>query len=314
MRRPDHQLSESQEAWTELLKEARPIGVVSVAMAVRHKVPVRSLRRRAAKQRWTKLQPGVWLYPGFELTHRRRCHAVQQRASKRAVIARQSAALLHGLRQEEPEHVQVVKVRNESVRSLEEADVRETRTLLKTDVVETDDDLWLTEPARTVGDLAGVRKPEDVLYAAITGRQQDLLTQAGLGKVRARLWPATGTATLGWVIDEMNQLDSGLEWAVRRGLDEAGLPAPHPEPYKLPCPDGRTIHLDIAWPPWRVGLEVMGLSAHGLQTSRTDQIRHNQATAGEWTILYVGWERWRRERDKVLDELRTVLAARGAPV
>lgn len=314
MRLPDHQLSTSQHQWVTLLEEAQDIGVLSIAMALRHGVPVRSLRRRAAKQRWTKLQPGVWLLPGFELTHRRRCHAVQQRAGTRTVITGQSAAVLHGLRREEPEHVEVVVVRNEHVPQLEQVTARETRSLRRREVEEADDGLWLTEPARTVGELSRVLEFEPLLYAAIAGHQQGRLTEAGLEGVRARLWPAVGTATLRRVIEEMRELDSGFEWAVRRGVDEAELPAPHPEPYKLTCPDGRAIHLDIAWPAWRVGLEVMGLSAHGLQTSRTDQIRHNQATAGEWTILYVGWERWRDERDKVLGELRTVLAARGAPV
>lgn len=94
----------------------------------------------------------------------------------------------------------------------------------------------------------------------------------------------------------MHALDTGFEWSVRRGLDTAGLPAPLPAPDPLPCPDGRAIHLDVAWPSWRVGLEAMGLSAHGPGTQRVGQIRHHQATAGERAILYVGWQRRRDER------------------
>lgn len=292
--------------------EARRIGVVSVAMAARHGLSARTLRRHAAKEQWVSLQPGVWLLSGFADTHRRRCHAVQQRAGAEVVIAGRSAALAHELRVEEPEVVDVAVDRDRGVPSVAGVQGRESRQLLRRDVVCQPDGLWVVTGAWTVGDLSRLVDAEELLYAAIAGRQQGLFTEADLREVLARLWPASGTGVLAWALDEMHGLDSGFEWTVRCGLTAAGFPEPHPEPYELACPDGTSIHVDIAWPAWRVGLEVMGASAHGLQTSRTDQIRHNQATAGEWTILYVGWERWRDERDKVLDELRAVLRARGA--
>jgi hypothetical protein len=295
-----------------LMAEAQVTGVVSLAMAARHGVPARTVRRRAAKEQWLRLQRGVWLLPGFADTHRRRCHAVQQRAGERVVIGGRSAALAHGLRHGVPDAVEVVVARDRDVPTFDGVRGRESRKLRRRDVVQQEDGLWVITPAWTIADLSRLLDAESVLYAAIAGRQAGQHTEDELEELCARLWPATGTAVLAWVIEEMRSLDSGFEWTVRRGLAAAGLPAPHPEPYELACPDGRTIHLDVAWSPWRVGLEVMGVSAHGMQTSRTDQIRHNQATAGDWTILYVGWERWREERRKVLDELRTVLRARGA--
>lgn len=308
----EHQLTLAQQRWVALMAEAQVKGVVSLAMAARHGVSARTLRRRAAKEQWVRLQRGVWLLPGFADTHRRRCHAVQQRAGDRVLIGGRSAALIHGLRREVPDAVEVVVARDRDVPTLDGVRGRESRKLRRRDVVRQDDGLRVVSAAWTIVDLARVLDAESLLYVAIAGRQAGLYTEDDLEGLRARLWPATGSAVLAWVIEEMRSLDSGFEWTVRRGLTAAGLPEPHPEPYELACRDGRTIHLDIAWPPYQVGLEVMGLSAHGVQTRRTDQVRHNQATAGEWTILYVGWERWREERSKVLDELRTVLRARGA--
>lgn len=307
-------LTDKQDRWVALRRDAATTGVVTLDTADRHGVPRRSLRRTATQQAWARLQPGAWLLPGFALTHHRRCLAVQYSAGARVVIAARSAAWLHGLCRDEPDCVDVVVARDRRRPSLEGVRPRHSRTLARRDVTELDDGLLVTTPARTVGALSRVLDSEPVLYAAIAGRQQGQLTAGELCDVRLRMWPAEGTAALAWVVEEMAALDSGFEWTVRQGLGGAALPDPHPRPYELPCPDGRTIHLDIAWPPWRVGLEVVGLSAHGLATQRADQIRHNQATAGEWTILYVGWQRWRDERDKVLGEVRAVLAARGAPV
>lgn len=308
------ELTDRQRRWVALRRAAAPTGLVSLDLADRHGIPRRSLRRTATEQAWTRLQPGVWLLPGFPVTHRRRCLAVQQRLGARAVIDARSAAWLHGLSRDEPPWVDVVVARDRRRPSLDGVRARHSRTLARRDVIELDDGLLATTPARSIGGMAPLVTPQALLYAAITGRQQGLLAEAELCDVHARMRPAAGTAALAWVIDEMRALDSGFEWTVRRGLDAAGLPAPHPRPYPLPCPDGRAIHLDIAWPAWRVGLEAMGLSAHGLGTQRVDQVRHNQATAGEWAILYVGWQRWRDERAKVLAEARAVLAARGAPV
>jgi len=303
-----------QQRWIALRRAAAVTGVVTLDSADRHGIPRRSLRRTAAEQAWTKLQPGVWLLPGVELTHRHRCLAVRHVAGAGTVIGARSAAWLHGLRREKPHRVDVVVSRDERRPRLDGVRARHSRTLLRRDVVELADGLLVTAPARTVGDLSRVLAAEPLLYAAIAARQEGQLTEDELRQVCARMRPAEGTAALAWVADEMAALDSGFEWTVRQGLARTDLPAPHPSPYELPCPDGRAIHLDIAWPAWRVGLEVMGLSAHGVATQRTDQVRHNQATAGDWTILYVGWQRWRDERAQVLAEVRSVLAARGAPV
>lgn len=307
-------LTERQQRWIALRSAAAVTGVVTLDAADRHGIPRRSLRRTAAEQAWSKLQPGVWLLPGVERTHRRRCLAVHHVAGAGTVIGGRSAAWLHGLRREEPDRVEVVVSRDERRPRLDGVRARHSRTLLRRDVVELDDGLLATTAARTVGGLSRVLAAEALLYAAVAARQQGQLTEAELREVCTRMWPAEGTAVLAWVVDEMAALDSGFEWTVRQGLARADLPAPHPRPYELPCPDGRAIHVDIAWPAWRVGLEVMGLSAHGLATQRTDQVRHNQATAGDWTILYVGWQRWRAERAKLLGEIRAVLAARDAPV
>lgn len=288
-------------------------GLVTVAMAQNVGIDPTTLRRKARREGWPKLQEGVWALPGTPVTHRLRCLAILCVTGERALIARRSAAYERGLVTQEPDTVEVVVPFDRRVRKRPGVAALQSRTLRQADADEANG-LRLTTTARTLRDLAAVLDDEELLYAVIRARQRQAVTEAALREQHAQMGTATGRRRLGWVLDEMHELDSGFEWTVRRGVAEAGLPAPHPEPYPLTCPDGRTIRLDVAWPQWRVGVEVASLEWHNAAQQSTDHLRHNQATVATWRVLYIGWQRWHRHRAEFLDELRGTLRLAGAVV
>lgn len=287
-------------------------GLVTPAMAEQVGIHPTTFRRRAQREDWAKLQRNVWALPGSPSTHRLRCLAALYVVGERALVGRRSAAYEHGLVRDEPDTLELVVPRDRGIPRRPGVTAVNSRTLRQADAHEVNG-LRLTSPARTVCDLAAVLNDEELLYVAIRARQSGAATEAALREQHARMKGAPGTHRLGRVLDEMHRLDSGFEWTVRRGITDADLPAPHPEPYALTCPDGRSIDLDIAWPHWRVGVEVAGLVWHNAAQQTTDHVRHNQATVATWRILYIGWERWHRHRERFLGELRQTLRLAGAP-
>lgn len=288
-------------------------GLVTVTMAREVGIDPTTLRRKARREGWPKLQEGVWALPGTPVTHRLRCLAILYVTGERALIARRSAAYERGLVTQEPDTVEVVVPFDRRLRKRPGVAALQSRTLRQADADEANG-LRLTTAARTLRDLAAVLHDEELLYTAIRARQRQTVTVTALREQHDQMGTAAGRRRLGWVLDQMHELDSGFEWTVRRGITAAGLPPPHPQPYGLACPDGRTINLDIAWPAWRVGVEVASLAWHNAAQQSTDHLRHNQATVATWRVLYIGWERWHRHRERFLDELRGTLRLAGAPV
>lgn len=218
-----------------------------------------------------------------------------------------------GVISEEPEAVELIVPHDRRIPRRPGVVAFQSRTLRHADVRDITG-LQTTTPARTLRDLATVLDDEELLHSAIRVRQRREVTEAALREQHAQMGHALGRRRLAWVLDQMKGLDSGFEWGVRAGIAHAELPAPHPQPYPLPCPDGRTIELDIAWPRWRVGVEVASLAWHNARQQTTDHLRHNQATVATWRILSIGWQRWRRHPDRFLSELREALRQSGAPV
>lgn len=287
-------------------------GLLTPAMAEQVGIHPATLRRRTQREAWPKLQRTVWALPGTPVTHRLRCLAALHVVGDRGLVGRRSAAYEHGLVREQPDTVDVVVPQDRGIPRRPGVTAIRSRTLRQTDADEVNG-LRVTTPARTVCDLATVLSDEELLNAAIRARQRGATTEAALREQHTRMKGAPGGGRLAWVLDEMHGLDSGFEWTVRRGITDADLPAPHPEPYALTCPDGHSIDVDIAWPHWRVGVEVAGLAWHNAAQQTTDHLRHNQATVATWRILYIGWERWHRHRERFLGELRQTLRLAGAP-
>lgn len=114
-----------------------------------------------------------------------------------------------------------------------------------------------------------------------------------LEKTEARTRPATTT---------LEQLLADL---ARR----AGLPDPERQ-YPLRLATGVTIHLDLAWPSIRLGLEPGHSWWHGGdQRMRDDQDRDRSCAELGWLILRFDESVWQR-RDAVVRQLRRVYADR----
>lgn len=302
---------EEPDRWARLYA-ASTEGFVTLRGAAAVDIPADTLRGKAAREAWPKLQLGQWALPGATVTHRMRCLAALEAIGGRSLVARRSAAYEQGLLRDEPETVEIVVPADRRTPARPGVTAFQSSTLRQCDATETDG-MRMTVHARTVRDLAAVLPRMELMYTAITARQRRHCAEEDLREQYARMGTAAGRADFGWVLDEMRALDSGFEWTVRDGLRDTGLPAPHPKPYRLVCPDGRGVHIDVAWPEWRVGVEVWSLS-HDLGKQTTDHTRHNQATIADWRILYIGWHRWLHHRERFVDEVRGALRLAGAPV
>lgn len=68
-----------------------------------------------------------------------------------------------------------------------------------------------------------------------------------------------------------------------------GFEVPTPEfNYRIGTPDGGSVELDIAWPQFRVGLDVDGFRWHGGRTNwKRDLQRDHQITLSGWNIKHI---------------------------
>lgn len=126
-----------------------------------------------------------------------------------------------------------------------------------------------------------------------------------------RLGPVTGAGKLRrllWELEE-ERCDSVLEQRVRELLRRHRVtPPPYPHPYPV-LARGRMVEIDIAWPQLLVGVEVAGFGSHSArpQLSR-DHRRGNRLTLSRWRILRVGWDRYDRDPQGIVEETRELLA------
>ena len=88
---------------------------------------------------------------------------------------------------------------------------------------------------------------------------------------------------------------------------------PHDGPYPLRCPDGRTVHLDVAFPAVRFAIECDGVAFHAdADAVRIDRRRWRQIQAAGWTITWVTRADLLRAPEEIVAEVRAAHARCGA--
>ncbi|HEV8559359.1 MAG TPA: DUF559 domain-containing protein [Actinophytocola sp.] len=103
--------------------------------------------------------------------------------------------------------------------------------------------------------------------------------------------------------------ESPPESWMRLLVADAGFPLPEPQ-FEVRDLEGRLVYrLDMAWPEFRVALEYDGYEAHEGR-AEADADRDRRLGARGWTVVRATAQDLRKP-DRVLGELRRVLAARG---
>ena len=282
-------------------------GVLALSDAAACGLHPRTIMRRARREGWLRLYPGVYLLPGADDGARAGTAAAVLASGGHA--ARTSALWLAGAVPDPPLHPHVVVAHARRGLAGRKVAMHRSRRLPDTHLTEYDG-IASTTGERAVIDLAaGGEHPRRLTSLVVEGERRRKLSRARLADTLEDLprgFP--GLAVVNEVLADLGALrsDSGWEHEVRRDLVDLGMPV-HPEPVPYRCEDGVVVHLDLAFPDhWVVG-ECDGRAFHSSDAAfETDRVRWTQVVR-HWRPVWITWKRWRYERRAVLDDLQRAL-------
>lgn len=278
------------ERLTELTRQQ--YGIVSTRQAEDAGLPGRTLRSTAARQGWERSHRGVYAPVGAFDTPEGRLAAAVLAVGPPVLVAGWSAAWLHGLVPVPPTKPELVVPHQRRTTALPGIVVRRSRTLVVADGFAYRN-LPVTTAVRTICDLAAVTGEEALRSLLIDARQRRLLDLAELAERLSTLGTAKGTRQARRLVAELDRVhcDSVLERKLRDKLAGVpGLPAPAPHPVAVDVGHGRVLHVDIAWPTQRVGIEVDGFGSHSDRKSlEVDVMRHNALARVRWQAYRASW-------------------------
>jgi hypothetical protein len=194
--------------------------------------------------------------------HRLLVHPTVPRTAAGSVVSHASAAVLHGLPVEVPEHVHLTRHGSGGGRIAHRVHLHVTA--LGADEVVVRDGIALTSPARTLVDLArslpfsdAVVAADSALADALLGRGELDLAVAGTDGRRG------GPAVRRVAAFADGRAESVAESLSRVALLRCGLPAPVPQ-WPVPMSGGGVLaRVDFGWPELRTVGEVDGRVKYG---------------------------------------------------
>lgn len=292
-------------------------GAVDLRVGPHFGIRVGALRERARTEKWPAPfgRRPVRLHPASAATFERRVSAGLLALGERALASRQAAAFLHGLIDRPPSTVEFVVPYGRSVTPLGPGyEVWRSRTLQGSDVTHPQR-LRATRLDRTMVDLAAVSSVSQLRNYLIDGRQRRLID---LEDVMRRQRLMAGTKGLPMLRMLCYQLDASrcdsvlAEW-VRDEMVRAGL-GPDPGEIPVTATNGVTVHIDVGFSGYQVGIEAEGLGAHAERWQlEQDARRRNTLRLTDWRIIWVTWQRMETDRDGVVAEVIEELRRRGWP-
>ncbi|MGH9154599.1 MAG: DUF559 domain-containing protein [Acidimicrobiales bacterium] len=266
----------------------------------------RVITARLRSHRWSRVAEGVYGFPAWPDSWRRRLMAACLEAGPDAVASHHAAAALHGLATFAEGPIVVMLAHGDhqrlGLRLRQSTDLRPShRTVV--------DGIPVTTVARTLVDLAACRDismgrlARAIDDAHVAGRCRvhelhllyDELRRPGKRGMK-RLGALLAVRGPGYVPPE-----SVLERRLLKVLREAGLPEPRRQ-YPLPWRDNAQGRLDLAYPERRVLIEADGRRWH----SRIDQMENDRRRDNE--ALNHGWRPYRFMWDDITKRPATVIA------
>lgn len=293
----------------------RQYGAFTRPQALARGIADRSITNRIAAGRWRLLLPGVMAEAGTPESWEMRAMAVVLAVGGEVVLARQSAARLHGL--DLPPSASrdlAVVVRSRTFPTLPEGITVHRTRRLPDDHVDRPVTLPRTTPARTICDLAGDIGPVALRRTVAHAVRNDLSNPLALRTVAGGLGRIRGKRNLLRACDELSPMEadcrSELESAFLRLMTRVGLP-PTAMNHAVLAVHGRRRIIDAAWLPQRVPVELDSRAHHGTLIDRGDDLDRENA------ITLVGWRSFKRFtwwdiRDRPGHVVATVRAALAA--
>lgn len=301
----------TRTGWTRLHDLARRHhGVVTLGHAVAAGVAPTSFYRRLHDERWTEVFPGTWLIPGAAPTREARLHAAIATSGADAALSHGTALRHLGLDEAAgagPIHVvRPYGRRADRVPGL----VRHRSRVLHDRDITTSRGLPSTTAARTLIDVASTVPAWRLEAMMLAGRQRRLLTSSDLLDQHERRpgLPGARTYLRAATLVTADGADSILERRARRALVDHGH-TPAPDPVPVVCGD-LTLHLDIAFPEQRFGIECDGFATHGPGQKGAfegDRGRWWMLQDAGWRITWLTWHRLHAEFASFLAEVHRAL-------
>lgn len=298
--------------------QRQQLGLVTRAQAVDLGLSAKILDGRLRRNRYRTLLPGVYADIGLPDSWEVAALAAVLWAGGEAVLARDSAARIHGLplpggRGE----VLHLLVHDRCFVERSGIVVHRTRTLPDSHTT-TVGPHPVTTATRTVCDLAATLGPRP-LRRLVAGAVRDGLTdEVELRSCLRELGPVAGARALRLLVDELSpldaQCDSEFESVYLRMARQHGI-----EPTAMNHPvrdgDGRRRRLDAVHLPEHVWVELDSERFHGTLLDRNDDAIRTAAIerAGEWAEpLRFTWEDVTERPTEVARQVRAALAAAAA--
>lgn len=286
-------------------------GVVPFRLAHRFDASPPALRRLARAEGWELAGTGAACLPGVPRTEAQAALlAIEHLGGERVLLARRSAALLHGFDVAAPTALELVVPHDRRVTAPPGTEVRSSRTLKATDRTEIDG-VPCTTVGRTAVDCAQVLPLGSYRGLVIDGLQRRRLTREGLSAQRRRMPYAPGAWKLDTVLAELgsDDPDSAFELDVRLALRRLGV-QPWPAPFPFLAADGRVVHLDIAFPGAWTALEPEGLGAHGTRAQLVKDTRRHNGVMEDWAIARIEFTDFHADPDGVLAPILATIRRR----
>lgn len=274
----------------------------------------RSIGTRLSSGQLEEVHPGVYGIGGVQDSWERRVLAAYMWAQPEGFVSHRSACALYGL---DGAPRDVVELSTDGTKArpgivchrLHPTDRPRLRSVghVRVPFVE-----------RCLLDLAGVLAPvrvglslDDALRKRLTTLERmwdELEAVGGRGRRGSRLL----RELLSMRDDRDGTLQSQLEAAALRVLRDKRLP-PATTQFVVAEAGANPPRLDFAYPPYRVGVEPDGFRwHHTLDHLRRDDARDRRLKLLGWIVLHYSYDDFRFDRENVIDEVRTVLASRGA--
>ncbi len=250
----------------------------------------RSLRRWVESGELHRVLPGVLATHPGPYDDQQRALAVCL-SIPGAVLSHATAAAHWGIRRAPKDRVEVTVPKGTKVRNLRPV-VHYSNLMPDHHVVDLIDGGRVTSVARTVFDLGGLLDWAGHISVIEDVRNKRLCTDAELGEVYHDLCGKGRRGSAAWqrladLVERMvRPTMSELELTLQEALVAAGLP-PAMQQHPVILPNGRTVHLDLAYPDQLIDIEVDHSEWHATTTAV------EQDKSRDLGLAVLGWERLR---------------------
>ena len=273
---------------------------------------------RVRSGRWLRADVNVYRLAGIRSSWESRLLAPILSIGGGAVASHFAAAALHGIDgfgrgMPEISIPRGSEHRRDGVRVHTSTDLDRCRTLLVDGIPVTDISRTLLDIGRRIGDTTQLRAIE---WARREGRTdwptmvRTLAAHARRGRPGIRRLRRVIVANM----DRDEVTDSDFELLVLALLAEAGLPTPELH-HRITDGDRFIAEVDLAYPRWRIAIELDGAVHLRRDVRERDLARQNDLVLEGWVVLRFTWRRFADHPEQVVGEIRAAIRhAQLAPV